>query len=160
MKKQVRVSLILTVMLSALGLIITGCDIGGDGATNKITGVVRDSASGELVAAVTVSFGSSSTTTGADGSYSLDLGASSGVVTGAFSVYGSGYTSRYVEQVPVDASQSTTWSPLGSSRRRSLAETSTACCRAWAPPINPSSSPTSPPPSTNAGCRICSPGTR
>lgn len=109
MKTHVRISLVLTVVLVALGLVIAGCDLGGngDGATNKITGVVRDSASGELVAAVTVSFGSSSTTTSADGSYSLDLGASSGVVTGDFSVYGSGYTSLYAEQVPVDASQST-----------------------------------------------------
>ena len=108
MDKQVKVMLALTIVLVALGLLVPGCDLGGGGgATNKITGVVRDAGSGDLVAAVTVSFGSSSATTGVDGSFSLDLGASSGVVTDDFSVYCSGYISRFVAQVPVNASQST-----------------------------------------------------
>jgi len=109
MKKQDRVLLVLTMAMVALGLVIAGCDLGGNGdeATNQITGVVRDAGSGELVAAVTVSFGNSNATTGADGSFSLDLGASSGVVIDDFSVYGSGYISRFVAQAPVDASQST-----------------------------------------------------
>lgn len=73
MKKQVRVSLVLAVVLAVLGSVLTGCDLNGDGdrATNSITGVIRDSVSDDLVAVVTVTFGSSSVTTGTDGSFSL-----------------------------------------------------------------------------------------
>ena len=106
MKKQVRVFLALTAVLAALGLVFTGCDLGGDGGeTNKITGVVRDSVSGDLVAAVTVSFGSSTDTTGGDGAFSFDLGASSGTLIRSWSTSASGYHFEYWEEVAVDASQ-------------------------------------------------------
>jgi hypothetical protein len=106
MKKGGRVLFVLTVVLAALGLVIMGCDLGGNGgATRKITGIVRDSVNGDPVNGATVTFGDSSATTGADGSFSLDLGASSGVVISSWSMRASGYDLTYWEQVSVDGSQ-------------------------------------------------------
>ena len=72
---------------------------------STLTGVVRDSVTGEPVDNTTVSFGGSSVTTGSDGAFSFDLGASSGTVSGSWGISASGYEFLFLEQVAVDASQ-------------------------------------------------------
>lgn len=101
-----------TVVTLSIGLfgLLTGCPDNGvgpsqDGVTKKISGVVRDSISGDPVSGVTVTFGDSSTTTGADGSFSLDLGVTSGVATGSWSTSASEYEYNYWEGVVVDTSK-------------------------------------------------------
>jgi hypothetical protein len=92
-KKQIMVMLVLMAALIGLGFVFTGCDLSGNGngATPKITGVVRDSVNGDPVDGATITFGERSATTGADGSFSIDLGDSSGVVIDSWSTRASGY---------------------------------------------------------------------
>jgi hypothetical protein len=107
MSRKFLIVLLTIVLPVALLLIFTTCDNGGKGA-QMLTGVVRDSVTGEPVAGVEVTFGSSSVTTGSDGAYSFVLGDSSGTVIRSWGTHKDGYEYRYWEEVAVDASQGTT----------------------------------------------------
>lgn len=107
--KWVYVVTVATLSIGLFGLLM-GCPDNGvgpspDGVTKKISGVVRDSVSGDPVSGVDVTFADSSTTTGVDGSFSLDLGVTSDVVTGSFSTSASGYEYNYWEEVVADTSK-------------------------------------------------------
>ncbi len=120
MIKKFLIFILIIALPIALYFTFTACKIGGnggnggipgngegddEGVTHTLTGVVRDGVNGDLIAGVIVTFGTNSVTTGSDGAFSFDLGASSGTVSSSWSMSASGYEFDYLEQVAVDASQ-------------------------------------------------------
>jgi hypothetical protein len=88
-------------------LLLTGCpdDVVTPDPNGTINGVIYDSVSGDPVSGVTVAFAGTSATTDANGTYSIDLGASSGDVTGPLEIHKDNYVFLYNTEMVADASQ-------------------------------------------------------
>ena len=99
-------------LVSVTIVFLAGCPAGAStGASHTLSGKVFDDSSGQAVSGLTVEFASYSATTAGDGSFSIDLGQATGIITGAFSVHGTGYCTFYVSGCSLDASVDTniTW---------------------------------------------------
>ncbi len=91
-------------VLMFLFLVLSGCPPNAPApASHSFSGKVIDFVSGQPVSGVTVEFAGVSSTTSADGGFSIDLGQQTGTLSGSYAVRKSGYAFTYMEPVTADA---------------------------------------------------------
>ena len=103
-------AMLITVIEVVPGNIATINVVGGTtNATSTLSGKLVDSGTGAPLAGGTVDFAGHSATSGTDGSYSLDLGQSTGTVTGTLCVHATGFVTNLFEGISVDANATARW---------------------------------------------------
>lgn len=101
-------------VLAATVLLVLGCqpvtDTGGGGqvAIHTLSGKMVDGFTGTPIAGGVVEFAGLSAKSGADGTYSLDFGKSSGTLGGTFAIRATGYVSYLFEGATADAGSDVT----------------------------------------------------
>jgi hypothetical protein len=77
-----------------------------------LSGVVRDERDGSPISGALVTFGSSSATTGADGSFSFDMGPPSGTAIRSWGVWATDYSFEYWDEIAFDTTRNLTVTQL------------------------------------------------
>ncbi len=91
-------------LVSVIVVFLAGCPaVNGTSTSHKLSGKVIDDGSGQAVSGLTVEFANYSATTAGDGSFTIDLGQATGIITGAFSMHGTGYSTLYISGCSLDA---------------------------------------------------------